>query len=294
MPLPNIGEISINAIRREIGLPDESNFSLNTAEDGLYVTINPCSTFKPAIPDPAQLDEWWGYNHLQPCTSTEYTSVSCDTNIGICDVPFNTNQANSSIQMVPAHWMQPNGDGINDTWNIINANKFPNATFLVALYINNNVFKVVYNFTGTYIPWNAIGNVGEYNGIKVPRSPLYFFKIDYNDGSGRVIGQMALAGNNYLAIEYPLNGEVTKGNFSYSATSSALACASTSYETLSYYFPITTTGGLLPANAEWGDDYIFNKAGYYRLQGTTGNWIRINSSGEVMLDGSGNRIQGIC
>jgi len=293
MALPNSGTISINMIRQELNLPVESNFSLNTAEDGLYVKINPCSTFKPAIPDPAQIDEWWGYNHTQPCISSEYKSVSCDTNVGICDVPFNTNQANSNIVMVAANGMSPNGDGINDTWIISNTAKFPNARFMVMEYISQTQSNIVYDFTGVYVPWNGIGNVGVYNGVKVPSSPLYFFKIFYNDGSGRVIGVNTITNNNALSILYATDGDFINGNFSYGETSAASACASTSFEAFSYRSPITTAGGLLPPNATSGN-YITNRAGYYRLQGSTGYWFRLNNLGEVMLDEFGNRIQGYC
>lgn len=294
MPLPNFGKISINDIRGELSLLNQSNFSLNTAEDGGYVTINPCSTFKPAVPNPAAIDEWWGYNHLQPCVSYEYNSVECNDVTGICDEPFNAAQANASIQMVATNGMSPDGDGLNDTWFISNTSKFTGARFMVMKYIDSTHYDIVYDFTGTYTPWNGFGNVGAYNGIKVPSYELYFFRIQYNDGTGRVIGGYTLGTNNVLSILYPSNGDVVTKNFSYSATSSSLACASTSYESFAFYYPITTTGGLLPPNANWGDNYISGKAGYYRLQGSTGNWIRINSSGEVMTDGSGNRIQGIC
>jgi hypothetical protein len=292
MPLPNSGTISINMIRQELNLPVESNFSLNTAEDGLYVKINPCSTFKPAVPNPAELDEWWGYNHTQPCVSYEYKSVSCDTNVGICDVPFNTNQANSNIVMVAANGMSPNGDGINDTWIIQNTAKFPNARFMVMKYISPTQADIVYDFTGVYVPWNGIGNVGAYNGVKVPSYELYFFKIDYNDGTGRVIGGTTLTNNNVLSILYASAGEYTNGNFSFGATFAA-ACASTTFESFSYRVPITTAGGLLPPNATSGD-YIINREGYYRLQGSEGYWFRLNNLGEVMLDEFGNRIQGYC
>lgn len=293
MPLPNQGTISISMIREELNLLNESNFSLNTAEDGLYVTINPCSTFKPSVPNPAELDEWWGYNHLQPCISTEYTSVSCNTNVGICDVPFNSGQANSAIVMVAANGMSPNGDGVNDTWIIQNTAKFPNARFMVMKYISQTQADIVYDFTGVYVPWNGIGNVGAYNGIKVPSFELYFFKIDYNDGTGRVIGGTTLTNNNVLSILYASAGDYQNGNFSFGATS-AEACASTTFESFSYRVPITTAGGLLPPNSYFGGIYITNRAGYYRLQGSTGYWFRLNNLGEVMFDEFGNRIEGYC
>lgn len=293
MPLPSQGEITINMIREELNIPVELNFSLNTAEDGLYVKINPCSTYKPAVPNPASISEWYRYNHLQPCVSTEYRSVICPTIAGICDVPFNTGQANSAIEMVPANGMSPNGDGINDTWIIQNTTKFPNARFMVMKYISQTQADIVYDFTGVYVPWNGVGNVFAYAGIKVPSYELYFFKIDYNDGTGRVIGGTTLTNNNVLSILYASAGDFDNGNFSFSATSSALACASTTFESFSFVSPITTAGGLFPLNQTSGN-YITNRAGYYRLQGSTGYWFRLNSSGEVMLDEFGNRIQGTC
>jgi hypothetical protein len=160
-------------------------------------------------------------------------------------------------------------------------------------FISSTQADIVYDFTGVYVPWNAIGNVGAYNGVKVPSYELYFFKIDYNDGTGRVIGGTTLTNNNVLSVLYPSAGDYVNGNFSYSATSSALACASTTFESFSFRVPITTAGGLFPPNATSGN-YITNRAGYYRLQGTTGYWFRLNNSGEVMFDEFGNRIQGNC
>jgi hypothetical protein len=195
--------------------------------------------------------------------------------------------------MVATNGMSPDGNGVNDTWAISNTSKFAGANFKVMKYIDSTHYDLVYDFTGTYTPWNAIGNVGAYNGVKVPSYELYFFRIQYNDGSGRVIGGYTLTSNNVLSVLYPSSGDIVTRNFSYSATSSALACASTSYEAFAFAYPITTAGGLLPPNAT-GGDYIINKAGYYRLQGTSGNWVRIDSAGYVMTDGLGNRIQGIC
>jgi hypothetical protein len=67
MALPLSGQISMNDIRVELGVPSQSPFGLNEARSGTYATINPCSTYRPPATGQVSLSSWYGYNHTQPC-----------------------------------------------------------------------------------------------------------------------------------------------------------------------------------------------------------------------------------
>jgi hypothetical protein len=50
-------------IRTELQVPSQAPFSLNTAANGGYGSINPASPNKPSGADPDSLSEWYGYDH---------------------------------------------------------------------------------------------------------------------------------------------------------------------------------------------------------------------------------------
>jgi len=63
MALPSSGPLSFNDIRIELGVPTQAPFGLDEAENGTYAVINQCSPEKPSSANPAQILEWYGYNH---------------------------------------------------------------------------------------------------------------------------------------------------------------------------------------------------------------------------------------
>ena len=67
MALPSSGQISMDDIRIELGVPTQSPFGLNEARSGTYAAINPCSTYKPPATGQISLSDWYGYNHTQAC-----------------------------------------------------------------------------------------------------------------------------------------------------------------------------------------------------------------------------------
>jgi len=72
----------------------------------------------------------------------------------------------------------PNGDGINDTWNIKNLDLFPNCN--VSVYTRYG--QKVYASIGYSIPWN-----GQYNGSPLPSGTFYYI-IDLNNGAKALSG----------------------------------------------------------------------------------------------------------
>ena len=94
MALPLSGQISMDDIRIELGVPSQTNFDINTARSGGYVTINTCSTYKPPSSGQISLSDWYGYNQTQSCGPTydfylanEYSCNPCtlqNTNVPVC------------------------------------------------------------------------------------------------------------------------------------------------------------------------------------------------------------------
>jgi hypothetical protein len=87
MALPSSGSLSFNDIRIELAVPTQSPFGLDEAENGTYATINECSAQKPSAANPAQVLEWYSYNHTATAsvflTNTEGPSATSE---GACSL----------------------------------------------------------------------------------------------------------------------------------------------------------------------------------------------------------------
>lgn len=70
MALPLSGQISMNDIRVELGIPSQSPFGLNEARNGTYVPLNTCSPYLPPTTGPISLSDWYGYDHSAACDIT--------------------------------------------------------------------------------------------------------------------------------------------------------------------------------------------------------------------------------
>jgi gliding motility-associated-like protein len=76
----------------------------------------------------------------------------------------------------------PNGDGINDTWDIRFLNQYRNAQ----LDIYNTAGQVIFRSYGYSTPWD-----GKRNGAKMPTG-TYYYVIDLGDGSMRMTGYVTI------------------------------------------------------------------------------------------------------
>ena len=78
MALPASGQISMNDIRVELGVPSQSPFGINEARLGTYVAINQFSPSKPPSSGQVSLSSW--YSYCQNCGYNSgtfyYSSVS--------------------------------------------------------------------------------------------------------------------------------------------------------------------------------------------------------------------------
>jgi gliding motility-associated-like protein len=82
----------------------------------------------------------------------------------------------------PVDAFTPNGDGVNETWNINNIDKFPSCT----VKIFNQWGNLVYESTGYDEPWD-----GTNNG-KQMSSSVYYYIIDLKNGENPVTGSITL------------------------------------------------------------------------------------------------------
>ena len=77
MALPSSGQISMDDIRVELGVPSQSPFSMNTARQGGYVAINQFSPSIPPFSGQVSLSDW--YNYCQNCGYNSGTFYYSDT-----------------------------------------------------------------------------------------------------------------------------------------------------------------------------------------------------------------------
>ncbi len=64
MAIPTSGQIGVSQhLNRELGRGINDTFSIDTAENGGYGTINPFSRSRPSATNPASFSEWYGYDH---------------------------------------------------------------------------------------------------------------------------------------------------------------------------------------------------------------------------------------
>ena len=70
MVLPSSGAIKMSDINSELGRGSTSQISLDTAENGGYITLNSGCSTPPSSGNPASMSEW--YNYDQCCTLGSY------------------------------------------------------------------------------------------------------------------------------------------------------------------------------------------------------------------------------
>ncbi len=263
--------VSIDKIRKELGVPIQTSVSINTAEDGGYAPINTCSTSKPSATNPATFSEWRNYDHNALCSPNEYAATINDTSAETCNSTFSSSQAAANITIQPAQGVSKNGDGKNDLWYITNISKFPSATIDVYSGSTIGTGNLIYSSTGsTFTPWNLIGNQGSYNGVNTP-SGINWFDIQYNDGSGRRI-------RTWLYISNAETDGYTTLNLYYGATLSA-ACAATTLGEYQVGYPIQV-GSTVRNN---GPDPFANIVNLYFKRVDNNTVYRTNSSGNIDL-----------
>ncbi|WP_342647628.1 PKD domain-containing protein [Mucilaginibacter sp. CSA2-8R] len=114
-----------------------------------------------------------------PQTDTQYTLTVSSSNGCSASAVF----AVSVLQQpIVYNTFTPNGDGVNDTWNISNLNTYVNATVEV---FNRNGDRVYYSI-GYPVPWD-----GRYNGRDLPEG-VYYYIINPKNGRQALSGSVTI------------------------------------------------------------------------------------------------------
>ncbi|MCX2575345.1 T9SS type B sorting domain-containing protein [Pedobacter sandarakinus] len=104
-----------------------------------------------------------------PPTDITYT-LNATTKLG-CSMSSDAVFIRVYPKIVIPNTFSPNGDSVNDTWNIPAAAAFPNPI----LKVTNRYGKLVYESTGTFKPWD-----GKSNGRELPPA-VYYYTIYFNE-----------------------------------------------------------------------------------------------------------------
>jgi hypothetical protein len=91
MALQASGTITMNQIRTELGVPNQSPFALDAAAKGTYNPINYCSPSFPSYDSPSSMSEWYNYCHTCTCGYYFCMGFSADT----CTIACNNYNANA-------------------------------------------------------------------------------------------------------------------------------------------------------------------------------------------------------
>ena len=128
-------------------------------------------------------------NSFPPDQDSDLVPDAFDTDIDGDNIPndfdnaplmYNPNQEyidgdNNFVEIEVPDFFTPNGDGVNDTWNIEEIQRYPNNQVWIYDTSGNNVFNKI-NYDNT---WQ-----GDNNGVELP-SGSYLYMIDL-DGDGSI------------------------------------------------------------------------------------------------------------
>jgi len=104
-------------------------------------------------------------------TAGNYSVAVTDANACTYSLSIVVNDGALTCFEVPSGF-SPNGDGINDTWEIPGIDKYPNAVVTIL----NRWGQEIFNITNYATPWN-----GSYNGSILPTADYYYIiKLDSN------------------------------------------------------------------------------------------------------------------
>jgi gliding motility-associated-like protein len=114
-----------------------------------------------------------------PSVTTTYTLTVTTT--GGCTASADVTVTVLDQVMIP-NAFTPNGDGINDFWNIAHLNEYPGCT--VDIFGRNG--QLIFHSLGYGKPWT-----GTYNGNTLPTG-AYYYVIDLKDGRQKLSGQVTI------------------------------------------------------------------------------------------------------
>jgi len=170
--------------------------SIHSTMTGKYITAGQRITFTAIVPDGTGVSYQWQLNSMNVGTnSSSFTSallqlgdvVVCKvTKAGSCTVPLvATSNAITILILVPLvvpNTFTPNGDGINDTWDLRALLAYPGC--LVQVF--NRYGALVYQCTGYSAGWD-----GTTGGKPLPMG-TYYYLIDLKNGKRPSSGSITI------------------------------------------------------------------------------------------------------
>ena len=154
------------------GISEGSNTILNASASGTIADI----TWSPAT----GLSNNKVLNPVASPTSTTTYTLTVQTTAGC--TATDTMTLAVLIDLFIPNTFTPNGDGINDTWNIKNLVFYTNCS----VNVYNRYGELVYSSIGYGVPWD-----GKYNGTNLPQG-TYYYIINLNNGSKVLSGNVTI------------------------------------------------------------------------------------------------------
>jgi len=143
------------------------------------------STVKGGVPAPDYIYRWSDNStgkNISNITVGDYTLIVNDFNGCFVRDSLTVKSLKATCLVIP-NAISPNGDLINDVWNIGNIELYPRAE----VKIFNNWGETVWKSEQGYpIPWD-----GKSNGVKLPIDS-YFYIIDLHNGSKPIAGSVTI------------------------------------------------------------------------------------------------------
>jgi gliding motility-associated-like protein len=114
-------------------------------------------------------DGVYDFQDAFPFDSAEQKDTDGDGIGDNSDSDYNSDGLPDNV-LLPSQFFSPNGDGINDTWNVINTNLFPNCE----VWIYTRSGELIYNKKGYANDWTGL-----LNGQPIPEAS-YVYMVDQN------------------------------------------------------------------------------------------------------------------
>jgi gliding motility-associated-like protein len=112
-------------------------------------------------------------NPVAELTETATYSVLVSNSFGSSVTLSITIEVMEDYNLVASNLVSPNGDGVNDNWQIENLNNYPNNELVISDR-NNNILYRQKNYSNN---WD-----GQYNGSILP-SGTYYYLLTFNSGA---------------------------------------------------------------------------------------------------------------
>jgi len=154
------------------GVPENfnANVTTNAFSDSHQIVANAISNIPGII-------FWYSLDDGEPTINGTFNNVA--PGIHIVTITDGKNCWKETIEVLIIdypHFFTPNGDGINDTWQIIGIEEIP----ISQIYIFDRFGKLLKQLDPDSIGWNGI-----YNGNELPATD-YWFRINYIEGSSGI------------------------------------------------------------------------------------------------------------